>query len=288
MRKLNKFKPNIYYNTRRTVRHPGFGLFEIVTDCGVNTESYIKWWYEPTVVLYNTYMKEYITSPQFLYIALIAIFILSTIAQGKVQRTFNKYLQTTASSGITAERMAEEILLQNGVYTVGIEAVDGTLTDHYDPSTGVVGLSTQVYGSNSVSALAVTAHEIGHVMQHQEAYAALNIRNAILPVARISSTIAPLIVIFGAMFGFRPIVMIGAILFGAVLLFQLVTLPVELDASRRGLLYLEQGSYIDGEQKDQAREVLKAAAMTYVWATVASLISFLRLLSIGGSSRRSN
>ena len=97
-----------------------------------------------------------------------------------------------------------------------------------------------------------------------------------------------MIVIFGAMFGFRPIVMIGAILFGAVLLFQLVTLPVELDASRRGLLYLEQGSYIDGEQKDQAREVLKAAAMTYVWATVASLISFLRLLSIGGSSRRSN
>lgn len=226
------------------------------------------------------------STSQLLYFALIAVFILSSIAQGKVQRTFNKYVHTAASSGITAEKMAAEILLQNGVYTVGIEPVDGSLTDHYDPTTGIVGLSTQVYGNNSVSALAVTAHEIGHVMQHQEAYAALNIRNAVLPAARISSAISPWIVIAGVLLGIRSLAMAGVLLFGAVLLFQLVTLPVELDASRRGLQYLEQGSYIDREQSDQAREVLRAAAMTYVWATVAALISFARLLFIAGSSRR--
>ena len=223
-----------------------------------------------------------------MYIALIAVFILSSIAQGKVQRTFDKYAHTYASSGITAEKMAAEILLRNGVYTVGIEAVDGSLTDHYDPTTGVVGLSTQVYGSSSVSALAVTAHEIGHVIQHQEAYAALNLRNAVLPVARISSAIAPWVVIAGVLFGLRSLAMAGVVLFGAVLLFQLVTLPVELDASKRGLQYLEQGSYISGEQNEQAREVLKAAAMTYVWATIATLISFLRIMFIARSSRRRN
>ncbi len=231
-------------------------------------------------------MEGYYSSSQFLYIALIAIFVLSSIAQGKVQRTFEKYVHTEAASGITAERMAAEILLRNGVYNVGIEAVDGTLTDHYDPTTGVVGLSTQVYGQSSVSALAVTAHEIGHVVQHQEAYVALNIRNAILPVAKISSAFAPWVVIAGVVFGLRPLAMIGVVLFGAVLLFQLVTLPVELDASRRGLQYLEEGAYISEEQNGEAREVLKAAAMTYVWATVATLISFVRLLSISRSSRR--
>ena len=231
-------------------------------------------------------MEGYFSSPQILYLALIAIFVLSSIAQGKVQRTFEKYAHTEASSGITAEQMASQILLRNGVYNVGIEAVNGTLTDHYDPSTGVVGLSTQVYGQNSVSALAVTAHEIGHVVQHQEGFAALNVRNAILPFARIRSAFVPWVVIGGVVFGLRPLAMVGVVLFGAVLLFQLVTLPVELDASRRGLQYLEEGAYISEEQNSQAREVLKAAAMTYVWATLATLISFIRLLSISRSSRR--
>ena len=214
--------------------------------------------------------------------------ILSVIAQGKVQRTFEKYVHTTASSGITAEKMAAEILMQNGVYTVGIEPVNGTLTDHYDPTSGIVGLSTQVYGNNSVSALAVTAHEIGHVVQHQESYAALNVRNSVLPVARIGSSLAPWIVIAGVLLGLSSLAMAGVVLFGAVLLFQIATLPVELDASRRGLQYLEQGSYIDREQTEQAREVLRAAAMTYVWAALASLVSFLRLFFIARSSRRNN
>ncbi len=221
-----------------------------------------------------------------IYILLLLIVMgLGMAAQGKVQRTFNQYAQRSASCGKTADQVAQELLYKNNS-AVQITPVQGALTDHFNPKTNVVGLSAQVYGSNSIAALAVAAHEIGHVMQYESGYSPIRLRNAILPVASLGSQAAPWIVILGLLMGSYNLAMIGVILFGAMLLFQVVTLPVEFNASARGLRMLEEGNYISYEESDGARAVLKAAAMTYVLAAVASLISFLRLLSIAQRSRR--
>ena len=164
--------------------------------------------------------------------------------------------------------------------------MSGALTDHYNPQTGVVGLSQAVYGERSVSALAVAAHEIGHVLQHEEGYLPIRIRNAVLPAASIGSNLAPWIVILGLFLGSYNLSLVGVVLFGAVLVFQLATLPAELNASSRALRMLEDGGYVDYSQSDDAKKVLRAAAMTYVLATLAALVSFLRLYSIAASSRR--
>ena len=222
-----------------------------------------------------------------LYIALIIVLFISFLAQSKVKRTFAKYSSLPASSNRYADEVAREMILRYGNELIPVEPVAGTLTDHYDPQNGIVHLSEGVYRSSSVSALAVAAHEIGHVMQHQSGYTLLELRNKILPVASLGSSVAPIIVIVGLLFGFRPLCYIGVILFGAVFLFQLVTLPMELNASKRGLTMLKEGEYIADEQMPQAKAVLRAAAMTYVLATIGALISFLRLiLIVGGGSRR--
>ena len=218
-------------------------------------------------------------------ILLLAVMGISFYAQSKVQRTFSKYSETFVSSGYRAEEIAQQ-LLNRANSTVQIQPVQGSLTDHYDPKSGVVGLSTQVYGQSSIAAIAVAAHEIGHVMQYQEGYAPIRLRNAILPVASIGSHAAPWIVILGLMMGSYNLAMIGVVLFGAMLVFQVVTLPVEFNASSRALRMLEEGNYITYEESDGAKKVLNAAAMTYVWAAVASLISFLRLLAMANRSRR--
>ena len=221
-----------------------------------------------------------------IYILLLFIVMgLSIAAQGKVQRTFGQYAKRNASCGKTADQVAQELLYKNNS-AVQITPVQGSLTDHFNPKTNVVGLSTQVYGSNSIAALAVAAHEIGHVMQYESGYSPIRLRNAILPVASLGSQAAPWIVILGLVMGSYNLAMIGVILFGAMLLFQVITLPVEFNASARGLRMLEEGNYISYEESDGARAVLKAAAMTYVLAAVASLISFLRLFSIAQRSRR--
>ncbi len=218
-------------------------------------------------------------------ILLLAVMGISFYAQGKVQRTFNKFAQTPISSGLRAEDIAQRLLYSAGS-DVQITAVQGSLTDHFDPRNGVVGLSTQVYGQSSVAAIAVAAHEIGHVMQYQEGYAPIRLRNAVMPVARIGSFAAPWIVILGLFMGSFNLAMIGVVLFGAMLVFQVVTLPVEFNASARALRMLEEGNYISYEESDGAKKVLNAAAMTYVWAAVATLISFLRLLALANRSRR--
>ncbi len=224
-------------------------------------------------------------SDGFYMLLLLALMIVSSIASRRVQSVFAKYGTVQAASGISAEQAAWN-MLQNSGSTCQVTSVAGSLTDHYDPQQNTVGLSTQVYGQNSVSALAVAAHEIGHVMQHEEDYSPIRLRNAVLPVASFSSSAAPLIVIAGLFFGSYNLAMTGVILFGAVLLFQLVTLPVEFNASSRGLALLEQGGYLSSDQIPMAREVLRAAAMTYVFAALASLVSFLRLLNIANRSRR--
>ena len=218
-------------------------------------------------------------------ILLLVVMGISFYAQSKVQKTFNQFAQTPVSSGYRAEEIAQQLLNRAGS-SVQITAVQGSLTDHYDPRSGVVGLSTQVYGQSSIAAIAVAAHEIGHVMQYQENYAPIRLRNAILPVASIGSFAAPWIVILGLMMGSYNLAMIGVILFGAMLVFQVATLPVEFNASSRALRMLEEGNYITYDESDGAQKVLNAAAMTYVWAAVASLISFLRLLALANRSRR--
>ena len=218
-------------------------------------------------------------------ILLLAVMGISFYAQSKVQRTFNQFSKSYVSSGLRAEEIAQQ-LLNRANSTVQIQPVQGSLTDHYDPKNGVVGLSTQVYGQNSIAAIAVAAHEIGHVMQYQEGYAPIRLRNAILPVANIGSFAAPWIVILGLMMGSYNLSMIGVVLFGAMLVFQVVTLPVEFNASSRALRMLEEGNFITYEESDGAKKVLNAAAMTYVWAAVATLISFLRLVALANRSRR--
>ncbi len=216
---------------------------------------------------------------------LLVVMALSLFAQSKVQRTFSQYAKTPVASGRRAEQIAAELLRRHNS-GVQITAVEGALTDHFNPKTNVVGLSAQVYGQSSVAAVAVAAHEIGHVMQYEENYAPIRLRNAVLPVASIGSSVAPWIVILGLMMGSFNLAMAGVVLFGAMLLFQVVTLPVEFNASSRALRMLEEGNYISYEESDGARKVLRAAAMTYVWAAVASLVSFLRLLSLANRTRR--
>ena len=225
-------------------------------------------------------------STDMIYILLLfAVMGISFYAQSRVQKTFNQFAQTPVSSGMRAEMIAQSLLDRAGS-TVQIESVQGSLTDHFDPKNRIVGLSTQVYGSNSIAAVAVAAHEIGHVMQYENNYVPIRLRNAILPVASIGSYAAPWIVILGLFMGSYNLSMIGVVLFGAMLVFQVVTLPVEFNASSRALRMLEEGNYITYEESDGAKKVLKAAAMTYVWAAVASLVSFLRLLALANRSRR--
>lgn len=218
-------------------------------------------------------------------LALLLVFVVSIWAQSRVQKVFNQYAQIPVSSGMSADQIAAMLLSRNGS-NVQITPVEGALTDHFNPKTGVVGLSTQVYGSNSIAAVAVAAHEIGHVMQYQEGYGPIRLRNAVLPVAAIGSQAAPWIVILGVVMGSFNFAMVGVILFGAMLLFQLVTLPVEFNASGRALRMLEEGNYISYEESDAAKKVLRAAAFTYVLAALSALISFLRLLAIAGRTRR--
>ncbi len=218
-------------------------------------------------------------------ILLLLVMVLSMFAQGKVQRTFARYAEMPTERGIPASEVARELLTRHDS-GVELTQVSGTLTDHFNPKTGIVGLSDQVYGSPSIAAVAVAAHEIGHVMQYQEGYFPIRLRNAVLPVAAIGSQAAPWIVLAGLFFGNGTLAMVGVVLFGAMLLFQVVTLPVEFNASGRALRMLEEGNYISYEEADGARKVLNAAAMTYVYAALAALITFLRLLSLANRARR--
>ncbi len=215
----------------------------------------------------------------------IGAMLLSLIAQGGVQRTFQKYAKVTASANKSAADIAKELLYREGS-TVQVTPVGGSLTDHFNPKTNIVGLSQAVYDERSVAAIAVAAHEIGHVMQYEQGYVPIRVRNAILPVASFGSQAAPWIVIAGLLFSNYNLAILGVILFGAMLLFQVVTLPVEFNASSRAIEMLTSGGYLSYEEVPQAKKVLRAAAFTYVVAALASLANFLRLLSIANRSRR--
>jgi Zn-dependent membrane protease YugP len=210
---------------------------------------------------------------------LLAMLILPIIAQIGVTSTFNKYSAVHTSRGMTAAQVARKILDSNGLYNIRIERVSGHLSDHFSPKENVVRLSDSVYSSTSVAAIGVAAHECGHACQHAEQYAPIVIRSAIVPAVNICSQFWYLVFVLGIVLFQSPALMyVGIAMFGAVVLFQLVTLPTELDASHRALKTLESQYLLEADEIPKARKVLTAAAMTYVTALVTSIMQLLRLV----------
>ena len=223
------------------------------------------------------------------YILVIIGALLCLITSGMVKSTFNKYSKVLSASNLTGAQVAEAILKREGIYDVRVERVAGSLTDNFNPSTKTVNLSETVYDSTSVAAISVAAHECGHAMQHNEEYFPLKVRSAILPAANFGSKYGLWIVILGLVISFfRPLVFIGVVLFAFGVAFQIVTLPVEFDASKRALETLSQMGILEENEIGGARAVLKSAAMTYVASAAASILSLIRLILIsrGGRSRR--
>lgn len=220
-----------------------------------------------------------------LLIVVLIVFALGLIAQVRVNSTFHRFSRIPASAGIPAYEAAGRLLERAGS-GVQVTQVGGSLTDHYNPKTNTVGLSQSVYAQSSIAALAVAAHEIGHVMQYEEGYLPIRLRNAVLPLASIGSGAAPWITLLGVVMGSFNLAMVGVWLFLGILLFQFVTLPVEFNASRRALAMLEDGGYLAHDEVRGARRVLRAAAMTYVVAALSALVNFLRLFLMAQSTRR--
>ncbi len=220
-----------------------------------------------------------------LLIAIVIVFVLGLIAQAGVRSAFNKYNTVRAASGAVASDVARDLLYSGGA-NVQVMCVKGALTDHFNPKTNTVGLSEAVYGRDSIAALAVAAHEIGHVMQYQEGYAPIRLRNAVLPLAQFASNAAPFIVLIGLLLSSPVLAKVGVYIYGAMLLFQVVTLPVEFNASNRAIAMLTGGGYISRDEEAPAKKVLRAAALTYVVAALASLLSLLRLANIASRARR--
>lgn len=211
-------------------------------------------------------------------IFLIIMIVLPLLAQWGVKSTFNKYSTVHNYRGITAEQAARQILDSNGLQHIRIERISGSLTDHFSPTENVIRLSDSVYGNTSVSAIGVAAHECGHACQHAENYAPIVIRSKIVPAVNICSKLWYIVFIVGLIIS-HYFVYLGIAMFGAVVIFQLVTLPTEFDASNRALKTLENDGILAANEVPQARKVLTAAAMTYVAALVTSIMQLLRLIA---------
>lgn len=208
-------------------------------------------------------------------------------AQFNVQSTFKKYTRIPSERGMTGKDAARLILDRNGLYNVKIEQVAGDLTDHFDPKAGVIRLSSSTYNVQSAAAVGVAAHEAGHAVQHAEGYGPIKLREAIIPVTQLGSKLAIPLVILGIILSFYPLAYAGIILFGAVTVFQLVTLPVEFNASSRALEALDASGTLSGDGLAASKKVLRAAALTYVAALFVSLANLLRLvIMVSGRDRR--
>jgi Zn-dependent membrane protease YugP len=215
------------------------------------------------------------------YIILVmpAVF-LSMYAQFKVNSTFNKYSQVLSRRGLSASDVAKMILQRNGLDYISVEHVSGKLSDHYDPKAKVVRLSDSVYNSTSIASIGVAAHECGHAIQHATSYSPLSIRNSIYPVVNISSNLSMPLILLGFIFGAANLVEFGIILFAAVVLFQIITLPVEFNASRRALAILDENGILMGDELKSTKKVLSAAALTYVAAAIVAVANLLRLILV--------
>ena len=227
------------------------------------------------------------------YIFVIIGMLITLIASWRMKATFAKYERVASQSGLTGREVAERILRANGIYDVSVRPVSGRLTDHYDPRDKTVSLSEVIYGSTSVAAIAVAAHECGHAIQDNVGYVPLNLRSAFVPVANFGSRLSWPLILVGFLLGYGNIsnilIQIGIAMFLLAVIFQIITLPVEFDASRRALIELENNEILLDKEDKSARKVLFAAAMTYVAAAATGVLQMLRLMLLfSGRSRRRN
>lgn len=216
------------------------------------------------------------------WMMMIPVLILSAFASLKVRSTYRKFSSQTTRSGKTGAEVAMEILNRNGLSHVSVEETTGFLSDHYDPMKKVVRLSPEVYGSSSISAIGVAAHETGHAIQHSKAYGPLMLRNTFVPVASIGSSLSWIIIVAGFILGYMKLVHLGIILFSAVVFFQLITLPVEFNASSRAKAILSSYGIVSSTELEGVNKVLSAAAMTYVAAAASSIMTLLYFIIRSG------
>lgn len=227
----------------------------------------------------NAYMLYYATG-----VIMIPVLLFSFYCQIKVKRAFRRYSSVHAMCGMTGAQAAARLLQLNGITDVQIRQIGGTLTDYYDPKNKEICLSGDVYNATSVAAIGVACHEAGHAFQHAQGYAPLKIRNAAIPATRIGSSLGIPLVLLGMVFTWRPLIMVGIVLYALVALFQLLTLPVEFNASRRALQTIESNQFLTEQEYRGAKKVLTAAALTYVAALASALATLLRLLLLAGRS----
>ena len=217
------------------------------------------------------------------YILLLPCIALALYSQYKVRKAYTKFSQVASAAGISGAETARRLLRENGIHDVAVEEVEGVLNDHYDPREKVVRLSSGIFRGHHLAGLAVAAHEVGHAMQHASGYFPLNLRHSFLPIANIGSMAAFPLFLIGFIFTQSTLLMdIGIALFGAVVAFQVITLPVEFNASSRAMAQLVDGRYLAPQEGVLAKKVLNAAALTYVAATATSLMHLVRLLILRG------
>ena len=220
------------------------------------------------------------------YILTIILFFVSMICSGVVRSRFNRYSKDQTYNGMTGAMAAERILRANGITDVTIVQTAGALTDNYNPTNHTLNLSQPVYGGQNVSAVAVAAHECGHAIQHAQAYPLLMLRKALVPICNIGSIGSYIAILLGIFFSRSGLITLGAVLFSGIVLFNLVTLPVEVDASRRAMAEVDRLGLLTDEERVGGRKVLFAAGMTYFISLMTSIVQLLRLLSIANSRRR--
>lgn len=229
----------------------------------------------------GTYGRSLMYSMDWSFLLLLLAFVGSMIVQMRMQSTFSKFSQIGARNGMTGAQVAQMVLQSEGLYQVQVQPVAGSLTDHYDPRTKTVNLSQSVYGSTSIAAQGVAAHECGHAIQDAVGYAPLRWRTSLVPVANFGSQFSWILLLLGIFMSSSLLIKIGILLFSLALLFQLVTLPVEFNASARALQKLQTSGWQQTDEMQGSQKVLKAAAMTYVASACTSLVYLLRMLSLG-------
>lgn len=228
----------------------------------------------------GTYFAYYLTG-----FIMIPVFIFALYCQAKVNSTYRKYSKVTSRRGMTGADAAYKLLMLNGITDVKIKRISGSLTDHYNPQTKEICLSEGVFNSRSVAAIGIACHEAGHACQHAFGYAPLKLRNAVIPVTKIGSSLGIPLALLGMIIYSDTLIYVGLILYAVVAVFQLITLPVEFNASKRALQTIESNAFLEGEEYIGAKRVLTAAAMTYVAALVSALATLLRLFLVSNRRR---
>ena len=232
------------------------------------------------------YFSYYYLSNYYYLILVVPVVILSMVASARVNSSFKKYSQVFSSRNLTGVQAAFEVLRHYGITNVQVERVNGNLTDHYDPRTNVIRLSDSVYSSTSVAAIGVACHEAGHAAQYAQSYAPIKIRNLVLPVANLGSRAGIPLAIIGFFLNFEILAIAGIVFFSFAVLFQLITLPVEFNASKRALAVITDADILSENEKVGAKKVLTAAAMTYVAALAVSIANLLRILLMFNRRRK--